>query len=278
VVEGDLTFAGSNTITVTSAASPSQLEATPFVAGDQVVFTSAGSRKDITLNEKAVTSGITFDSGKYTLSGDSGRLTLTTVGHTSPITVGGGTLALQNTSADVMCSGLITVGKGATLTGTATVQNVTMQQGATFLCELTAASNSRLTVSGNLTHSADTLLVSIPVTRQLSEGDELTVFDVAGSHTGTVIVKAVADDNILYEFDTSRLLSDGKLVVTDATTVLGDVNGSGTLDIGDAVCIVNYLVGKQSDTFIMKAADTNQNGGIDIGDAVTIVNWLVGKK
>ena len=208
----------------------------------------------------------------------SGRLTLTTVGHTSPITVGGGTLALQNTSADVMCSGLITVGKGATLTGTATVQNVTMQQGATFLCELTAASNSRLTVSGNLTHSADTLLVSIPATRQLSEGDELTVFDVAGSHTGTVIVKAVADDNILYEFDTSRLLSDGKLVVTDATTVLGDVNGSGTLDIGDAVCIVNHLVGKQSDTFIMKAADTNQNGGIDIGDAVTIVNWLVGKK
>ena len=58
---------------------------------------------------------------------------------------------------------------------------------------------------------------------------------------------------------------------------LGDVNGNGGIDIGDAVSIVNYLVGKQSETFIEKNADTNKNGGIDIGDAVTIVNILVGK-
>jgi len=59
--------------------------------------------------------------------------------------------------------------------------------------------------------------------------------------------------------------------------VLGDVNGNNTIDIGDAVSIVNYLVGKESSTFVEKAADTNKNGQIDIGDAVTIVNYLVGK-
>ena len=59
--------------------------------------------------------------------------------------------------------------------------------------------------------------------------------------------------------------------------ILGDVNGNGGVDIGDAVSIVNYLVGKESTTFVEKAADTNNNGGIDIGDAVTIVNFLVGK-
>lgn len=59
--------------------------------------------------------------------------------------------------------------------------------------------------------------------------------------------------------------------------MLGDVNNNGKIDIGDAVCIVNNLVGKQSDTFIEKAADTNRNGKIDIGDAVTIVNLIVGK-
>ena len=58
---------------------------------------------------------------------------------------------------------------------------------------------------------------------------------------------------------------------------LGDVNGNGGVDIGDAVSIVNYLVGKESTTFVEKAADTNKNGQIDIGDAVTIVNFLVGK-
>ena len=59
--------------------------------------------------------------------------------------------------------------------------------------------------------------------------------------------------------------------------IIGDVNGNGDIDIGDAVSIVNYLVGKESETFVKAAADTNKNGQIDIGDAVTIVNFLVGK-
>ena len=59
--------------------------------------------------------------------------------------------------------------------------------------------------------------------------------------------------------------------------VLGDVNGNDVVDIGDAVSIVNYLVGKDTSNFVAKAADTNKNGQIDIGDAVTIVNLLVGK-
>ena len=65
--------------------------------------------------------------------------------------------------------------------------------------------------------------------------------------------------------------------ITAESYVLGDVNDNGHVDIGDAVSIVNYLVGKPSTTFIEKAADTNKNGHVDIGDAVTIVNYLVGK-
>ena len=65
--------------------------------------------------------------------------------------------------------------------------------------------------------------------------------------------------------------------ITAESYVLGDVNGNSHVDIGDAVSIVNYLVGKPSTTFVEKAADTNKNGHIDIGDAVTIVNLLVGK-
>lgn len=67
------------------------------------------------------------------------------------------------------------------------------------------------------------------------------------------------------------------LTTKQQTVILGDVNGNGGVDIGDAVTIVNYLVGKESSTFVAKAADTNRNGQIDIGDAVTIVNYLVGK-
>lgn len=72
-------------------------------------------------------------------------------------------------------------------------------------------------------------------------------------------------------------LPDTRTSVTVEDYLIGDVNGNGGVDIGDAVSIVNYLVGKESSNFVEKAADTNHNGQIDIGDAVTIVNFLVGK-
>ena len=58
---------------------------------------------------------------------------------------------------------------------------------------------------------------------------------------------------------------------------LGDANGDGDVDIADAVCIVNYVVGKPNTTFIEAAADANGDGDIDIADAVHIVNYVVGK-
>ena len=68
-----------------------------------------------------------------------------------------------------------------------------------------------------------------------------------------------------------------KIIIGENNDILlGDVNGNNNVDIGDAVSIVNYLVGKPSTTFIEKAADTNKNGQIDIGDVVTIINYLMG--
>ena len=57
----------------------------------------------------------------------------------------------------------------------------------------------------------------------------------------------------------------------------GDVNNDGDIDIADAVCIVNHVVGKPTPSFNDKAADVNDDGDIDIADAVRIVNFVVGK-
>lgn len=57
----------------------------------------------------------------------------------------------------------------------------------------------------------------------------------------------------------------------------GDVNGDGDVDIADAVCIVNHIVGKSNPSFVIEAADANSDGDIDIADAVHIVNLIVGK-
>ena len=59
--------------------------------------------------------------------------------------------------------------------------------------------------------------------------------------------------------------------------ILGDANGDGSVDIADAVCIVNHVVSKPNSTFVPAAADANGDGDIDIADAVHIVNYVVGK-
>ena len=66
-------------------------------------------------------------------------------------------------------------------------------------------------------------------------------------------------------------------ILSIVTWILGDANGDGSVDIADAVCIVNHVVGKPNTTFIEAAADANGDGDIDIADAVHIVNYVVGK-
>lgn len=66
--------------------------------------------------------------------------------------------------------------------------------------------------------------------------------------------------------------------VNENSALKGDVNDNGTIDIGDAVCIVNHIVGKPNAVFVERAADVNGNGIFgEIGDAVSVVNIIVGK-
>jgi hypothetical protein len=75
------------------------------------------------------------------------------------------------------------------------------------------------------------------------------------------------DDNVYAYFTTNFTESYTK----------GDANGDGAVDIADAVCIVNYVVGKPTTSFVQEAADADGDGVVDIADAVRIVNFIVGK-
>ena len=90
----------------------------------------------------------------------------------------------------------------------------------------------------------------------------------------TVNGKEVGTDGFI-SFDSQTLIglpSNPMLFVQK-----GDVNGDGSVDIADAVCIVNYVVGKPNTNFNEADADANGDGDIDIADAVHIVNIVVGK-
>lgn len=64
--------------------------------------------------------------------------------------------------------------------------------------------------------------------------------------------------------------------LTIESYIKGDVNNDGDVDIADAVCIVNHVVGIAAPSFVAQAADVNGDGDADIADAVCIVNYVVG--
>ena len=186
-----------------------------------------------------------------------GKLTLKTVGHTSPITVNGGTLEFYNSSTSVMTSGTVSVAAGGLLAGTGLLQSVTVRNGGivkgglatsktgalrlngnlnlqagatTLVCLGTSASNTRITVSGKIIHNADTLLIEVPAGRTLAIGEEIQVYTAGFSFaSGDVIVKCQAPDSE-YQFDTTLLNTEGKLVVTAVTAIGSPTLKSRTLN------------------------------------------------
>lgn len=106
---------------------------------------------------------------------------------------------------------------------------------------------------------------------------KITFKAAAGAATGDVVIS----DIHMSVAGSTEDVPQANVTVEDGVTVSnvlkGDVNGSGGIDIDDAVCILRKLVGKGNDTFIDEAADVNGSGGIDIDDAVLILKYLVGK-
>lgn len=106
-------------------------------------------------------------------------------------------------------------------------------------------------------------------TLKLNVADDVAVGDYA--------VKVQNAKYSLTSGSTSVILPETVSVLTVEDYVKGDANGDGVVDIADAVCIVNHVVGKETPAFVAKAADANGDGVVDIADAVRIVNLVVGK-
>ena len=71
----------------------------------------------------------------------------------------------------------------------------------------------------------------------------------------------------------SEVLTVGAVVASGT----GDVDNSGTVDVMDAVSIVNSIMGTEVYTDEQKAlADTDSNGTVDVMDAVNVVSYITG--
>ena len=65
-----------------------------------------------------------------------------------------------------------------------------------------------------------------------------------------------------------------KLWVYDGPAFRGDANGDGEVNILDATCISNYILGKPETTFDKEAADANLDGEISMADIMFIINYI----
>lgn len=247
---GHFSSGGKNEVAATTKIGSLSSTATDAILGGSQSTWSVGY-----LGENTSFSGL-FKASRVNKVG-TGKLTLKTPGHTSPIFVSEGVLELQNTTATVMNTGLITVQKGGQLLGTAMAGDVTVQRGGLITGGLETSTSGSLRINGTLTlqagatlkvrlgkglgnstitakgaikHGGDTILVSIPAGRKLSVDDELTIFKPGfTSATGQFHVKCEAEDGSIYEFDSSTLLTDGKLRVSGVALGIAGMPAPDTL-------------------------------------------------
>jgi hypothetical protein len=63
----------------------------------------------------------------------------------------------------------------------------------------------------------------------------------------------------------------------DDSTLPGDVNGDGEVNVGDLVSVSNFMAGEGGD-ITLEAADVNKDGEVNVGDMVVISNIMSGNE
>lgn len=64
-------------------------------------------------------------------------------------------------------------------------------------------------------------------------------------------------------------------ILKNTTYVIGDVNGDGDITVTDVTLLVNHILGKPNDVFIISNADVNRDGSINVTDVTKLVNIIL---
>ena len=195
------------------------------------------------------------------------------------------------------------IGSFTTKKGVVEVHEYQVEKGKTYYFY---ASGSKVMIAGlgvkyNETFVAVTGITGVAI--EMTAGETITL-------SGTVAPENATNKDIVWSVKdagtTGATIADGKLTATSAGMVvvtatiengltattpytqdftitvkaaddleLGDVDGSGTVDAGDALAILKNIVKLKLDKFIAELADVDQNGKINADDALAILKSLV---
>ncbi len=89
-----------------------------------------------------------------------------------------------------------------------------------------------------------------------------------GLYIDTIFVWSLTNDSL----PPQTLSVPAYLTVTGHYTC-GDANGDESVNIGDAVCLVNYIFRDGAEPVSLEAADANCDGTVNVGDAVNIISF-----
>ncbi|MBO4814274.1 MAG: S8 family serine peptidase [Muribaculaceae bacterium] len=97
--------------------------------------------------------------------------------------------------------------------------------------------------------------------------DQFTDYEVTPGKVYYYYYKVLSTD--LKEYDISNVVAASPL-----TSVLGDANASGEVDVADVITTVNYAAGMEPRPFLFEAADVNMDQDIDILDVIGIIKLI----
>lgn len=83
-------------------------------------------------------------------------------------------------------------------------------------------------------------------------------------------------DGLWYGWDNNRLyFTDGQSFVLPVTTLRGDVNSSGTVEIADVTSLIDALLSGDQSSINIKNSDVSLDGEITIGDVTLLIDFLL---
>jgi hypothetical protein len=155
--------------------------------------------------------------------------------------------------------------------------NLDFGSGAVSFQARAASATSGGSIELRLGSSTGTLIGTCPVA---GTGDWQTwttaTCNVSGvSGMQNLYLVFTGESGYLFNFNWFKFVAASGPTPTPAG-IKGDVNGSGTVDIVDALIIAQYYVGLNPAGFIAANADVNCDGSITIVDALIVAQYYVG--